>query len=256
MPRRFGERHIEPCLSYCNECKGRGSWSPSTPRHQSFQEFGGGPRELFPRWPTWQPYRQEPPLTETLVRTRTRPEIKWLANELAATRGEVERLDAEIALLEDRKKRLLDAYAAMAQVAGQMGALELPNLVPTVTPHDSRYGGRGRLRGLLKDTLKAAYPRPIDSRALLELAVQTFGLEFSTPAAKIRYYDNTFRRQLLALTEQGLLERVAVQGLVKTGWRWRVDAPALDELRAKEDLARGGSRVAVRSREGDGWRSR
>lgn len=42
----------------------------------------------------------------TTTRTRTPSEIKWLANELAATKGELERIDDELARLRARRKRL------------------------------------------------------------------------------------------------------------------------------------------------------
>jgi hypothetical protein len=190
-------------------------------------------------------------MTETLVRTRTRPEIKWLANELAATAGELQRVEQELAWLVARRERLVGVHAALTHVAGQLGAAGLERLVPTVKAHDERYGGRGGLRKWLRETLQMAYPRAVDSKALLELAMPVFGLEFSSKEARRKYYDNTFRRQLLALAEQGFVERMAVQGLVRTGWRWKVEAPTMGELRAKEGTARGGPAAAVRSREAD-----
>ncbi|MGH6639165.1 MAG: hypothetical protein ACREBY_11275 [Polaromonas sp.] len=40
------------------------------------------------------------------LRIQTPPDIKWLANELAATAGEMERIDEEMARLKKRQKRI------------------------------------------------------------------------------------------------------------------------------------------------------
>lgn len=124
-------------------------------------------------------------MCEFVKRKQTRPEIKWLANELAATRGELERLDQELQRMQERKAKLQAAYAAMSQVAGQLGALNLPKQVPTVRAHDVRYGGRGNLSNWVKETLKAAFPQALDTLLLLELAAQEFELNFSTPKRRL-----------------------------------------------------------------------
>lgn len=173
-------------------------------------------------------------MSEFVPRRKTRPEIKWLANEIAATRGELERLDEELRLMQERKIQLQATYAAMSQVAAQLGALELPTQVPTVRAHDVRYGGRGRLSNWVKETLRTAYPEALDTLLLLELTVQEFELSFSAPKARTRYNDNVFRPLLKRLLSQGLLEKVEVQGLSKTGWRWKAEAPTLAELRVQE----------------------
>ena len=173
-------------------------------------------------------------MSEFVPRRKTRPEIKWLANELAATRGELERLDEELLLMQERKAQLQATYAAMSQVAAQLGALELSTLVPTVRAHDVRYGGRGNLSNWVKEILKAAYPQALDTLLLLELAVQAFELSLSAPKARTRYNDNVFRPMLKRLLSQGLLEKVEVEGLSKTGWRWVAAAPTMEELRVQE----------------------
>ena len=172
--------------------------------------------------------------TDQTTRQRTPPEIKWLANELAATRGQMEQLDRDISAMKARRKRLKATYEAMAQVAAQWNAARLPELVPTVTPHSDRYGGRGQLRAFLRETVKAAYPNAIDSLTLMEMTIRRFGLALSAPKLRTRYYDNTLRRQLLALADAGCMERVLVNGPVRTGWRWKADAPSLEQLKTEQ----------------------
>lgn len=75
-------------------------------------------------------------------RTRTSSEVKWLANELAAVKGELERIDEALSRLLARKERLLAVQRAMSDVAGQLTIPELPTVVPAVRAHE-RYGARG-----------------------------------------------------------------------------------------------------------------
>lgn len=179
-------------------------------------------------------------MSEFVKRRHTRPEIKWLANELAAVRGELERLDEELLRMQERRAQLQAAYAAMSQVAGQLGALNLPMQVPTVRAHDARYGGRGNLSNWAKETLKAAYPQALDTLLLLELATLEFKLNFSAPKARRRYNDNVFRPMLKRLLNQGFLERVEVEGLSSPSWRWTGKAPTMAELRVYESRAHDG----------------
>lgn len=53
-------------------------------------------------------------------RTRTSSEVKWLANELAAVKGELERIDEALSRLLARKERLLAVQRAMSNVADQL----------------------------------------------------------------------------------------------------------------------------------------
>lgn len=84
----------------------------------------------------------------TEIRTVTRPDIKWLANELAATSGELERIDDELTKLTARRRRLEAVHLALSEVGGMVGILDLARMVPSVRVH-GRYGGRGRLRARL-----------------------------------------------------------------------------------------------------------
>lgn len=78
------------------------------------------------------------------TRTRTKPEVKWLANELAAVKGELERIDEALSRLHARKSKLLAVQVALSDVAGQLTIPELPAVVPAVRAHE-RYGARGNL---------------------------------------------------------------------------------------------------------------
>lgn len=134
-------------------------------------------------------------------------------------------------MLDARRASLRETHAAMAHVCAQWGMPELPGVVPIVNPQGERYGGRGRLRAFLREAVKAAYPNAIDSLTLLELTIQRFGLSLSAPKLRTQYYNNTLRRQLLALADAGCMERVSVNGPVRTGWRWKADAPSLEQLK-------------------------
>lgn len=99
-------------------------------------------------------------------------------------------------------------------------------------------GGRGSLRQWLRETIQAEYPLSIDAMTLLGRAIPVFGLVFVNNADKKRYCDNSFRRQLSALMEQGSVERLALsgRGTARTGWRWKAPAD-LDAVRAQTALA-------------------
>lgn len=134
-------------------------------------------------------------------------------------------------MLNARRASLRETYSAMAQVCAQWGMAELPEIAPAIKPLGERYGGRGQLRAFLREAVKAAYPNAIDSLTLLELTIRRFGLSLSAPKLRTRYYNNTLRRQLLALADAGCMERVSVNGPVRTGWRWKADAPSLEQLK-------------------------
>jgi hypothetical protein len=147
----------------------------------------------------WQPM--------TVQRTRTRPEIKWLANELAATAGELERIDEQMRRMSARKVRLLAVHAALSAVAGQMAVSELPNLVPNVKAH-GLYGGRGNLKRWVEQMLQAVQPDAIDTVALAARAAEVFGLELGTSKEMARFRQNCIGGVLRKLLAEGLVERL------------------------------------------------
>lgn len=172
------------------------------------------------------------------VRTRTRPEVKWLANELAAVKGELERIDEALSRLLARKERLLAVQLAMSDVADQLTIPELPTVVPAVRAHE-RYGARGNLRNLLREILRKAYPQGVSTSTLADAVIEAFGLRIPGPMERKRLVDNSIRSALTRLHAQGEIEPMHARhqpggraGLaVQSGvWRWKVDAPSLDDL--------------------------
>jgi hypothetical protein len=159
--------------------------------------------------------------------------VKWLANELAAVAGELELVDEALRRLQARKERLLGVHAALSDVAGLLTVPELPAVVPAVRAH-GRYGERGGLRAFLRELLQTAYPSALDTLALTEAAVQHFGLTFPNAEARSRYRDQSVATAMRRLHERGEVERLhdfRVTPNSVGAWRWKVDAPTLDELR-------------------------
>lgn len=170
------------------------------------------------------------------TRTRTPSEIKWLANELAATKGELERIDEELARLRARRKRLKAVYASLSRVSAVAEAPGLENAVPTVRAHPSR-GGRGTIVDFFRATLQGAYPRPVDTRQMTELAIEHFGLHFATPQQRNRFRKATVSHTLLRLVIAGQAERLHDVKTMPNSpglWRWKVDQPSIVELLAMD----------------------
>lgn len=169
-------------------------------------------------------------------RTRTRSEVKWLANELAATAGEMERIDVELVRLRARKKQLQRVHRALSAVSAQLAVPDLPGLVPSVRAR-VRYNGRGNLRGWLRATLLAANPQAVSSAVLTEMAAVEFGLHFASSEQRSQFRRNALTRALRKLLVAGVVERLHDPGGL-TGlaglWRWKTHAPRLDELRRKD----------------------
>ena len=115
----------------------------------------------------------------TEIRTVTRPDIKWLANELAATSGELERIDDELARLAVRRAHLEEVHRALSQVSGLVGAPALAFSVPAVRAH-GKYGGRGQLRSWLKRLMQEAAPAALDTPTMVRLAEDAFDLKLAS----------------------------------------------------------------------------
>lgn len=182
-----------------------------------------------------------PPLMErlpmTAQRTLTRPDIKWLANELAAAAGEMARIDEEVARLVARRTRLEAMHQALSQVAGLVGTPDLGSLVPSVRAH-GKYGGRGRLREWLKLLLQGAAPAAVDTATMVRLAEDAFELTFSSPDERDRFRRDSLTRQLRWFLARGLVERMHdLQAAACTVgvWRWKTGEPTVEAL-AEQDF--------------------
>lgn len=179
-------------------------------------------------------------MTEPQAEMHTRPDIKWLANELAATAGELERIDEELVRLAARRAHLEEVRRALSQVSGLVGAPALEMSVPAVRAH-GKYGGRGQLRSWLKRLLQEAAPGAVDTPTMVRLAEDAFNLSLASNEERDRYRKNCLTRQLRWFLEKDLVERVhdvrAAAGSVGV-WRWKTTVPTIGEL--AEQAYRGG----------------
>lgn len=172
----------------------------------------------------------------TAIRTQTPPEIKWLANELAATKGELQRIDEELARLRARRKRLKAVQASLSAVAAVAGAQGLAESLPALRAHLAR-GGRGALVGFFRETIRAAYPRAVDTRQMTALTIEHFGLEFATSEQRNRFRKATVSHTLQRLVNAGQVERLHDVKTMPNSpglWRWKVDQPSIVELLAMD----------------------
>lgn len=170
-------------------------------------------------------------------RTRTRPEVKWLANELAVTAGELERIDEELARLRARRRQLQSVHASLARVAGVMAVPELPGLVPVVRAHPAR-GGRGSIVDFFRATLEATYPSAIDTLTMTDLAARHFGLTFATAQQRNRFRRATVNHTLVRLCNSGEVERMHDPVATPNApgvWRWKVETPTLADLHRQRE---------------------
>src|SRR5690606_20479626 len=123
------------------------------------------------RWPK----RRSRPVTGQ----RTPPEVKWTANELAALKGELQRLDQQLERVLARRAGVQARVDALSLVFGRV-APHIPLVqVPVVNVH-ANYGGRGNLRAWLLQTLRATYPDAVDTAALVQGAIHAFQLTLAS----------------------------------------------------------------------------
>lgn len=177
-------------------------------------------------------------------RTRTPSDLKWTLNELAALRGEIDRLDQQMARLARRRGRLARIEGAMSEVAQTLAAdVALVDIGPVRAT--TRYGGWGNLRQYLRQTLQAAHPQAVSTWALVEGAARIFGLSFSSREERRRFANDNVGnalRKMLARGEVGRLhdphEQAQVPGMPGV-WRWKSGLPSLESLQVQERARRG-----------------
>lgn len=174
------------------------------------------------------------------TRSRTPPGLKWVANELAAVVGELERIDEELARLSARRTHLEKVRSALAEVGAMSHAPGLEGLISPVRAQE-QYGGRGVLRNWLRRLLKEAAPAAVDTPTMVRLAEETFHLHFASYRERDRFRKNALTRALRAMLDFGEVERVhdkkAAGGSVGV-WRWKAP-PSLDVLRRAARQAEG-----------------
>jgi len=171
------------------------------------------------------------------MRNRTASDVKWLINEVAALAGELARLDREmarLATLRDAAQRAHEACTrTLAYVAKRQSLPELP-----VVRVPRAYGGRGKLRALLKEVLKGDAPHSLTTAELAAKAIDHFGLQFSCPEELYDFRVNSIGRALRKMQAAGLVERVVtgerVRGALGT-WRWKQSLPTLDAVKKSQN---------------------
>jgi hypothetical protein len=169
-----------------------------------------------------------------VTRTRTSSEVKWVANELAALAGELERLDEQIALMTEKRLQLLHVRGSLETVGTALGAPALCAAVGTVRAHRA-YGGRGYLVDWLKRALQAAGADGTDTISLSRQAEEQLGLSLPTEKDRQRFRDNSLVRALRKLAKKGLVERLPGRhtGPGRGGaWRWKPAAAGAELLAA------------------------
>ena len=114
------------------------------------------------------------------MRQRTPSGVKWVANELAAIVGELERIDEELARLTVRRAVLSEHRTSLNQMGAIMGVSEL----------------------------QAAAPHAVDMRTLVVLAQDQFKLDLVNSEARDQFRKNTLGRAVRKLYALGLVERL------------------------------------------------
>lgn len=178
------------------------------------------------------------------IRSRTPSEVKWLANELAGTKGELERIDEELARLRSRRRHLKKVHASLSAVSALAQASGLDAGVPAVRAHPSR-GGRGAIVDFFRETLRAAYPGVLDTRRMTELTIEHFRLQFPLPQQRNRFRKATVSHTLQRLVYAGEIERLHDLKTMPNSpglWRWKVEQPSISDLVAA--ARRSGGEVA------------
>jgi hypothetical protein len=173
-----------------------------------------------------------------MKRTQTSSDTKWLINELAAKRGELEHVDASLRRLVARRNHLLQLCAALERVVDRFAAVPLAEVAPVVHVH-GRYGERGALRGWLRRTLQAVYPAALGTSALVDGAIAAFDLQFDSSRDRYRFTTDNLGSALRRLAAAGEIERLhdpCKGSNVPGAWRWRRNQPSLDALRSSQAL--------------------
>jgi hypothetical protein len=166
-------------------------------------------------------------------RSRTPSDVKWLANELAATGGELKRIERELARLRARRRRLMATRASLARVAEMVAFPSLQDLVQPVQAHPA-YGHRGRLREFLRQALRSAHPRALDSFTLAEAAARQFESAFASPEERLHFCRRLVTHSLRKLVAAGEVQRLHLTvGNTVGVWRWNESTPTLEDLRSR-----------------------
>lgn len=167
-----------------------------------------------------------------MARQNTPPDIKWLINQAAVLASEMERIDGDIQILSDKRKKVeLDRQACL-RILELLTRYERRLALPSVQAH-REYGRRGNLRVYLEETLRAAYPHTIDTDCLVGGAIDTFRLGFSSMDDFQRFKDDSIGRALRKLADKGKVEIVGKVYKAPSHfnvWRWNPGISRFSEI--------------------------
>lgn len=190
-----------------------------------------------------------------MQRTRTPPDVKWLLNERAALAGEVSKAEVTQVGLLAKQARLTQQLAkvqfllersqcAQSRAQASIDALDVtmslahsrvePTAGGVVDAWAGKYGKRGGLGEFIAQSLREAAPEPLTTTVLMNLAARQFDITF--PLAKDRRsFNKSVNSSLTWLLKRGLAEALHDRQEGSHGiWRWKVQAPTLDELRLRQ----------------------
>lgn len=170
-----------------------------------------------------------------MTRSRTPPEVKWAANELAAVMGELARLDEHLSELALRRQELLKVRDSLELAGRVLCATAVMEHMPEVRPHRGR---RGRLLPFLRSAVEQAAPASLNTSTLARMARDGLGFTLETEKAWAQFRDNNVSRAMRKLVSLGLVERVndVAAARVSGGeWRWKSGPSAQDLMAASRE---------------------
>ncbi len=164
----------------------------------------------------------------------TPPVTKWLANEIAVLRGELQQIDDSLRRLHRRREQVAEALQALSTTAALLSTPHLDKCVPPVQAH-RHYGGRGNLREFIVRALRE-FPEGLTTVVLVRMATEVFGLRLETDAERRRFHNGSLGRALRKMEKLRLVERISSSGpRGPVLWRWRTECQTLEELRAMRE---------------------
>ena len=148
--------------------------------------------------------------------------LKWLAEKrgrLAHDLSQTQRIAIE---LNHRVETLQVDLAAVDRALQLYDSTIDAERIEPVRAH-TRYGSRGAFRSAIVRILQAHSPEWVATDNVEALVCVELSLSFATAAERKRWYDNSLRKQLKRLVEEGAAERRqdAQAGAADMGhWRW------------------------------------
>jgi hypothetical protein len=192
-------------------------------------------------------------------RVRTPPDLKWLLNERAAIAGRIEKATARCSHFTERLARLQksvevvnrkvqDALDSKSHLQQSLGALDAtiglaysrvrPNAAGVINVWEGKRRKRGALATYIKQTLQSAAPEAVNTRFLIDNAIQKFELLVSTPADRTRV-KWAIASVIRKLNANGLIELALPQTHAAPGaWRWKPPTSFADITAKAQRLAK------------------